>query len=52
MHTNEYGIQGTGTAPGRHTLSVYFPGAVVERNVMGGLVNKCGAASLPAVLVG
>jgi hypothetical protein len=33
---NAYGIQGTGTGPGRHTLGVYFPGAVVERNVMVG----------------
>jgi hypothetical protein len=33
---NQYGIQGTGTAPGRRTLTVYFPGAVVEGNVMAG----------------
>jgi len=31
---NEYGIQGTGTAPGKGTLDAYFPGAVVEMNVI------------------
>jgi len=31
---NDYGIQGTGTAPGKGTLDAYFPGAVVEKNVI------------------
>ncbi len=33
---NEYGIIGTGTGPGRDTLDKYFPGAVVEGNVIAG----------------
>lgn len=33
---NEYGIVGTGTAPGRHTLETFFPDAVVAGNVMPG----------------
>jgi hypothetical protein len=31
---NDYGIQGTGTGPGHQTLHAYFPGAVVEKNVL------------------
>jgi hypothetical protein len=31
---NESGIQGTGSAPGIRTLETYFPGAVVEKNVI------------------
>jgi hypothetical protein len=31
---NEYGMIGTGTAPGRRTLSGYFPDAVVRRNAI------------------
>jgi hypothetical protein len=31
---NEYGIQGTGTPPGRPTLDVYFVGPIVEKNVI------------------
>jgi len=33
---NEHGIHGAGTAPGHQTLAAYFPGALVERNVMVG----------------
>jgi hypothetical protein len=33
---NEHGITGTGTAPGASTLERYFPGAVVEQNVIVG----------------
>jgi hypothetical protein len=33
---NAYGIIGTGTAPGAGTLEKYFPGAVVEGNVIAG----------------
>src|SRR5262245_33871299 len=32
----DYGIIGTGTAPGRDTLRRYFPGAIVEGNVIAG----------------
>jgi glycosyltransferase involved in cell wall biosynthesis len=43
MH-NQYGIVGTGTAPGRATFDAYFPKGVLRRNVIVG-----GAASpLPA----
>ena len=31
---NESGIQGTGSSPGSRTLDTYFPGAVVEKNVI------------------
>jgi len=31
---NEYGIHGTGSAPGNHTLAMYVPGGVVEKNVI------------------
>lgn len=33
---NEYGIVGTGTAPGSRTLAAYFPDSVVRRNVFAG----------------
>src|SRR5262245_17850764 len=33
---NEYGIIGSGAAPGRATLAAYFPGAVVGGNVFVG----------------
>jgi hypothetical protein len=33
---NAFGIVGTGTRPGSDTLKRYFPGALVERNVMVG----------------
>ncbi len=33
---NAYGIIGTGTAPGTGTLEKYFPGAVIEGNVIAG----------------
>ncbi|MBI4609220.1 MAG: VCBS repeat-containing protein, partial [Candidatus Rokubacteria bacterium] len=33
---NTYGIIGGGTAPGRHTLDTYFPGAIVAGNVIVG----------------
>ena len=33
---NELGMVGTGTAPGRQTLTTYFPGATVVRNVIAG----------------
>ena len=33
---NDYGIHGVGTQPGRHSLETYFPGAIVERNVIVG----------------
>ena len=33
---NEYGIIGTGTAPGTATIARFFPGAVVEGNVIAG----------------
>jgi hypothetical protein len=31
---NAYGMVGTDTAPGHHTLSTYFPGATIVRNVI------------------
>ena len=31
---NDYGIQGTGTGSGERTLNKYFPGAIVEKNVI------------------
>jgi GDP-mannose 6-dehydrogenase len=37
---NEYGIVGSGTAPGSATLDQYFPGAVVEGNVFAGAKPK------------
>ena len=33
---NEYGIVGTGTAPGNSTLNTYFPGAIFLKNVLSG----------------
>ncbi len=42
---NDYGIQGTGSAPGKGTLDAYFPGAVVEKNV---IVANPYAAHYPA----
>ncbi len=33
---NEYGMHGSGTAPGRQTLQKYFPDAVVRANVVAG----------------
>ena len=33
---NEYGIIGTGTAPGTATIARFFPGAVIEGNVIVG----------------
>jgi cellulose synthase/poly-beta-1,6-N-acetylglucosamine synthase-like glycosyltransferase len=36
MPHNEYGIIGSGTAPGTSSLERYFPGAVVRRNVLAG----------------
>jgi glycosyltransferase involved in cell wall biosynthesis len=33
---NDYGIIGSGAAPGTHTLGTYFPGATVARNVIAG----------------
>jgi hypothetical protein len=33
---NQYGVIGTGTGPGRHTIGTYFPGAVVKKNVIAG----------------
>jgi hypothetical protein len=33
---NQYGMTGTGTGPGMQTLSTYFPGAVVRKNVIVG----------------
>jgi hypothetical protein len=33
---NEYGIFGGGQSPGMRSLNVYFPGAVIKRNVMVG----------------
>jgi hypothetical protein len=36
VQQNQYGIVGTGTAPGQSTLATYFPGARVEGNVFVG----------------
>jgi hypothetical protein len=33
---NDYGVAGSGTAPGRNTLDAYFPGAVFRKNVIVG----------------
>jgi hypothetical protein len=33
---NGYGVHGTGTAPGTHTLATYFPGYRFEKNVLVG----------------
>ena len=33
---NEYGMIGTGTAPGTATIAHFFPGAVIEGNVIAG----------------
>jgi hypothetical protein len=33
---NEYGMIGTGTAPGTATIARFFPGAVIEGNVIAG----------------
>ena len=32
----QYGVIGTGTAPGTATLTTYFPGALFQRNVLAG----------------
>jgi hypothetical protein len=41
-----YGIKGTGTAPGDETLSQYFPDAVIRNNVLVGHPQQ--AAFYPA----
>jgi hypothetical protein len=33
---NDYGVHGTGTAPGTNTLDTYFPGSIFARNVLTG----------------
>lgn len=37
---NDYGIKGDGKDSGRNTLDVYFPGAVVRKNVIAGASEK------------
>ena len=44
----QYGVIGTGTAPGTATLTTYFPGALFQRNVLAGGDAATYANSFPA----